>query len=127
MNTAVVTGAGRGIGRETARRLAARGYQVLVTDLNEAIRLDTKLGPAFLGRGKAWVVRKEYDKALSDLESALTKGCEPLAGHYMLARVYQALGRRAEALASVRRALEVNPQHAESRELLANLESKSHP
>jgi NAD(P)-dependent dehydrogenase (short-subunit alcohol dehydrogenase family) len=34
--TAVVTGAGRGIGREVALRLARRGYEVLVTDVDEA-------------------------------------------------------------------------------------------
>ena len=31
---AVVTGAGRGFGREIARRLAARGYTVLATDVD---------------------------------------------------------------------------------------------
>jgi NAD(P)-dependent dehydrogenase (short-subunit alcohol dehydrogenase family) len=31
---AVVTGAGRGFGREIARRLAGRGYTVLATDLD---------------------------------------------------------------------------------------------
>jgi NAD(P)-dependent dehydrogenase (short-subunit alcohol dehydrogenase family) len=36
MATAVVTGAARGIGREVAIRLARRGYDVLVTDVNEA-------------------------------------------------------------------------------------------
>ena len=36
MATAVVTGAARGIGREVAIRLAQRGYDVLVTDVNEA-------------------------------------------------------------------------------------------
>lgn len=39
MRTAVVTGAGRGIGREIARRLAGRGYAVLATDVDaEAAR-----------------------------------------------------------------------------------------
>lgn len=36
MATAVVTGAGRGIGREVALRLARRGYDVLATDVDEA-------------------------------------------------------------------------------------------
>ena len=36
MATAVVTGGARGIGREVAIRLARRGYEVLVTDVNEA-------------------------------------------------------------------------------------------
>ena len=36
MATAVVTGAARGMGREVAIRLAQRGYDVLVTDVNQA-------------------------------------------------------------------------------------------
>jgi NAD(P)-dependent dehydrogenase (short-subunit alcohol dehydrogenase family) len=47
---AVVTGAGRGFGREIARRLAGRGYAVLATDIDEAGARSTaeELG------GKAW-------------------------------------------------------------------------
>ena len=55
MNTAVVTGAGRGMGRETARRLAARGYQVLVTDLNEQAAQET----AELIGGGAWAMAQD--------------------------------------------------------------------
>jgi len=38
---AVVTGGGRGFGREIARRLAGRGYDVLVTDLDAASAEET--------------------------------------------------------------------------------------
>jgi NAD(P)-dependent dehydrogenase (short-subunit alcohol dehydrogenase family) len=55
VNTAVVTGAARGMGRETARRLAARGYQVLVTDLNEAGAQET----ADLIGGDAWAMAQD--------------------------------------------------------------------
>jgi NAD(P)-dependent dehydrogenase (short-subunit alcohol dehydrogenase family) len=41
VQSAVVTGAGRGMGRETARRLAGRGYHVVVTDVDEAAANET--------------------------------------------------------------------------------------
>lgn len=41
MDVAVVTGAGRGMGREIARLLAARGYGVLATDLNLESAVET--------------------------------------------------------------------------------------
>jgi NAD(P)-dependent dehydrogenase (short-subunit alcohol dehydrogenase family) len=50
---AVVTGAGRGFGREIARRLAGRGYAVLATDVDEGGARGTaeELG------GGAWAMR----------------------------------------------------------------------
>ena len=53
---AVVTGAGRGIGREIARQLVARGFLVLVTDLDlgmagsTAEELESALGRSFSTR-----------------------------------------------------------------------------
>ena len=55
MDTAVVTGAGRGIGRETARLLTARGYAVLVTDMNEDAARETA---EMLGE-HAWHMRQD--------------------------------------------------------------------
>ena len=46
----MVTGAGRGIGREAARRLAQRGFAVLCTDIDEAGAQET----ASLIGGDAW-------------------------------------------------------------------------
>jgi NAD(P)-dependent dehydrogenase (short-subunit alcohol dehydrogenase family) len=59
VNTAVVTGAGRGMGRETARRLAARGLAVLVTDLNEAGAQETA---EQIGNG-AWAMAQDVRDA----------------------------------------------------------------
>jgi NAD(P)-dependent dehydrogenase (short-subunit alcohol dehydrogenase family) len=50
---AVVTGAGRGLGRQIARLLVERGHQVLVTDLDEAAAAATaaELGPTATAAG----------------------------------------------------------------------------
>src|SRR6185369_1616638 len=52
VETAVVTGAGRGIGREIARLVVARGYTVLVGDVNLAAAEETA---ALLGE-RAWAM-----------------------------------------------------------------------
>lgn len=51
-STAVVTGGGRGIGFAVARRLAAAGHRVLITDIDEAT---ARFAAARIGRGCEWV------------------------------------------------------------------------
>jgi NAD(P)-dependent dehydrogenase (short-subunit alcohol dehydrogenase family) len=69
MPAAVVTGAARGLGLETARLLLARGYEVELTDIDaEAV----ERAAAGLGRGASWSpldVRDE--RACSDLAERL--------------------------------------------------------
>jgi NAD(P)-dependent dehydrogenase (short-subunit alcohol dehydrogenase family) len=61
------------MGRETARRLAARGYQVLVTDLNEAGAQET----ADLIAGGAWAMAQDVrdpDSPRAVAKAAAAKG-----------------------------------------------------
>ncbi|HEY6447416.1 MAG TPA: SDR family oxidoreductase [Acidobacteriaceae bacterium] len=48
--TALVTGAGRGIGRAIAKRLAAAGARVMINDLDEAMLLESEAELAHPGR-----------------------------------------------------------------------------
>jgi NAD(P)-dependent dehydrogenase (short-subunit alcohol dehydrogenase family) len=66
MPVAVVTGAGRGFGRETARRLAERGYEVLVTDIDEGSAAATA---EEIGSG-AWSMRQDVRDAASHRAAA---------------------------------------------------------
>ena len=59
MKTAVVTGAGRGLGREIAKGLATKGFSVLATDLDEDSAAETAriIGPS------AWSMRQDVRDA----------------------------------------------------------------
>jgi len=59
MKTAVVTGAGRGLGREIAMGLATKGFSVLVTDIDEASAAET----ARLIGESAWSMRQDVRDA----------------------------------------------------------------
>ena len=62
MQTAVVTGGGRGLGKLVARGLADKGYTVLVTDVDEASARQTA---AELGDGRAWSMQQDVRDAES--------------------------------------------------------------
>lgn len=55
MNTAVVTGAGRGLGKLIAQKISRRGFQVLVTDVDHAAARSTA---AEIGAG-AWALEQD--------------------------------------------------------------------
>jgi serine/threonine protein kinase/Flp pilus assembly protein TadD len=90
-------------------------------DYDRALRLDPTLAPAALNRGLLHFRAKRYEQAIQDLERALTHAADPATVHYNLALVHLARNDRAAALASVRRAVQADPQHAAARKLLQNL------
>ncbi len=59
MKTAVVTGAGKGLGREIAKGLAKKGFSVLATDIDEASAAQTA---RLIGNG-AWSMRQDVRDA----------------------------------------------------------------
>ena len=61
MKIAVVTGAGKGLGREIARGLSTKGFSVLVTDIDEAAAVETV---AEIGHG-SWSMAQDVRDAES--------------------------------------------------------------
>jgi NAD(P)-dependent dehydrogenase (short-subunit alcohol dehydrogenase family) len=66
MNIAVVTGAGKGLGREIAKRLSAKGFAVLATDIDEEAAHRT----AELIGGGAWSMHQDVRDPSSHHEVA---------------------------------------------------------
>jgi tetratricopeptide (TPR) repeat protein len=93
-------------------------------DYDHALRLDPHLGSAALNRGLLHHEAQRYALARTDLERARALGVDPATVHYNLALVYLAKANRAAAAASVREALEYNPDHREARQLQEQLEAE---
>jgi NAD(P)-dependent dehydrogenase (short-subunit alcohol dehydrogenase family) len=66
MKTAVVTGAGKGLGREIAQGLASKGFAVLVTDIDE----DAARATANAIGGGAWSMHQDARNAASHRDVA---------------------------------------------------------
>jgi NAD(P)-dependent dehydrogenase (short-subunit alcohol dehydrogenase family) len=66
MKTAVVTGAGKGLGREIAQGLASKDFAVLVTDIDE----DAARATADAIGGGAWSIHQDVREAASHHEVA---------------------------------------------------------
>ena len=89
-----------------------------MTDYNEAIRLDTKLGGAYLDRGNLYAGRGDYTRAITDFNQAIrfADSDEMLADAYYARGVSHAqLGNRVKASEDYRKALQLNPNHLRAR------------
>jgi serine/threonine protein kinase/Tfp pilus assembly protein PilF len=95
--------------------------ELALRDYDRALHLDPTLAPAALNRGLLHFHAKRYGQAVVDLERALTNAADPATVLYNLALVHLARDDRAAALASLRRAVQADPQHAGARRLLDSL------
>jgi short-subunit dehydrogenase len=103
--TAVVTGAGRGLGRAIAERLAARGHQVLVTDIDAAAAADAA---AAIGE-PAWAMTQDVrDPDSHRRVAAAATGRGPIAAWVNNAGVLSVGPAWTADDAEVRRDVEVN-------------------
>ena len=69
MSVAVVTGAGRGLGRETARVLAARGHSIVAVDIDE----DSAVSAAAEAGGKGFGCDVSDREAVRDLADRVAR------------------------------------------------------
>jgi serine/threonine protein kinase/Flp pilus assembly protein TadD len=93
-------------------------------DYDRALQLEPSLAPASVNRGMLNFRARRYAEALADLQRGLDSGADPVVVHYDRALVHLAEGDRNAALASVRRALEHDPEHQQARSLAERLRAE---
>ena len=99
--------------RAPADRAARSRSQTL---LEKAVRLDPKLGAAWLELGILFAERNDYAKAISTWQSAVVNGAEMEELHYRLAQAYRKTGEPAKAKAEIERYEQLSRQSAEQLE-----------
>lgn len=78
--TALVTGAGQGLGQASARMLAREGARVLLSDLDEAaVHANAEALNAEFGQGTAFAIRHDVTRA-DDWEAAIAAARRDLGG-----------------------------------------------
>jgi tetratricopeptide (TPR) repeat protein len=102
--------------------LAERGRpDAARADFDRALGLDPGLAPAVLNRGILHLKAGRSVEALADFRLALDRGADAGVSHYQLALAHLARQDVASARASLRRALECDPGHQPSHDLLARI------
>jgi tetratricopeptide (TPR) repeat protein len=65
--------------------------------LNKAVRLDPKLGAAYLQLGILYAAKRDFPKAIADYQKASDVSPELEEAHYRLADAYRRIGQKTKA------------------------------
>jgi tetratricopeptide (TPR) repeat protein len=105
---------------EEGRRLIAINHREdAIAAMTRAVLLDPTSADALEGLGQALTVRRKYPQAAAAFRAALEQAPGSAALHVELADIQVRLNDREAAVAGLRRALELDPDHARARERLA--------
>jgi len=108
--------------RERGRLWSARReYRRAVADFTSAIAKAPGLQELYRSRGHSYYWLQEYAKAQADYAKAVELGPPSYFDQYMSALIAEVVGKKSDAIAHFRRALELNPDHLESHNALKRL------
>src|SRR5262249_48979815 len=71
-----------------ARSMTDADYDLVITDCNEAIRLDPRFDRAYMLRGGIWQRRNEYERAIADYSKVIELYPNDFTARRLRARVY---------------------------------------
>ncbi len=74
------------------QRAEAKDFALVLSELQQAVKLDPKLGNAYLQLGELYAQRREFPLAISAFQEAIKNLPLPDEAHYRLAQVYRQTG-----------------------------------
>lgn len=99
-------------------------FDAAMEDFTEAIRVDGKNAKAYCYRGIVYKMRKEYTRALEDLDISVSLKPFDFDALYSRAQVGYKLGDYSAALRDVTEALNIDPDSRQARNLLSILQQR---
>ncbi|KAE9046057.1 hypothetical protein PR002_g1877 [Phytophthora rubi] len=104
--------------------LRKKDFALAVECYSEAIELDPKNDWVYLHRSIAYAARGDHAKAIEDASKCIRINYRQVEGYYRLALAMHAAGQHDQALNTLYRGQEVDPQHAGITRFISQLEAE---